>query len=190
VISGALTPTGAPPPVAMDDFTYLELMYQAGLKNYCDGIGAHPSGYNIPPDAPYPGYQNPNASFRGPWDSPHHSWSFRTTMEGYRNIMVKYGDSGKRIWPTEFGWASVEGLGAGPAPGYGYAADNSEAQQAQYIVKAYQMAKNWGWVGPMFLWNLNFAPVAGNADEKAAFGIVRADWSPRAAFHALAGMAK
>lgn len=190
VISGALTPTGAPPPVAMDDFTYLELMYQAGLKNYCDGIGAHPSGYNIPPDATYPGYQNPNASFRGPWDSPHHSWSFRTTMEGYRNIMVKYGDSGKRIWPTEFGWASVEGLGAGPAPGYGYAADNSEAQQAQYIVKAYQMARNWGWVGPMFLWNLNFAPVAGNADEKAAFGIVRADWSPRPAFHALAGMAK
>ena len=27
-------------------------------------------------------------------------------MEGYRNIMAKYGDSGKRIWPTEFGWAS------------------------------------------------------------------------------------
>lgn len=193
VISGALTPTGAPPPLAMDDFTYLELMYQAGLKNYCDGVGVHPSGYNVPPDAPWPGYTDPSASFRGPFDGGsawHHSWSFKATMEGYRNIMVKYGDSGKRLWPTEFGWASVENLGAGPAPGYGYAADNTEAEQAQFIVRAYQMAKNWGWVGPMFLWNLNFAPASGRANEKAAFGIVREDWSPRPAFHALAGMPK
>ncbi len=193
VISGALTPTGAPPPLAMDDFTYLELMYQAGLKNYCDGVGVHPSGYNVPPDAPWPGYTDPSASFRGPFDGGsawHHSWSFKATMEGYRNIMVKYGDGSKRLWPTEFGWASVENLGAGPAPGYGYAADNTEAEQAQYIVTAYRMAKNWGWVGPMFLWNLNFAPVSGRANEKAAFGIVREDWSPRPAFHALASMPK
>ena len=27
-------------------------------------------------------------------------------MEGYRNIMVRYGDANKRIWPTEFGWAA------------------------------------------------------------------------------------
>ncbi len=37
-------------------------------------------------------------------------------MEGYRNIMVKYGDAGKRIWATEFGWASVE-TWAWPRPG-------------------------------------------------------------------------
>ena len=30
-------------------------------------------------------------------DTPHHSWSFRSTMEGYRNIMVVYGDANKRI---------------------------------------------------------------------------------------------
>ena len=52
VVSGALTPTGAPPPVAMDDFTYLERMYQAGLANYADAIGAHPSGFNVAPDVP------------------------------------------------------------------------------------------------------------------------------------------
>ena len=27
-------------------------------------------------------------------------------MEGYRNIMLRYGDGNKRIWPTEFGWAA------------------------------------------------------------------------------------
>jgi hypothetical protein len=193
VVSGALTPTGAPAPWAMDDFTYLELMYQHGLKNYCDAVGAHPSGYNVPPTVSWPGFNDPSAGFRGPFDGPgavHHSWSFQSTMTGYRNIMARYGDGGKRIWPTEFGWASVENLGVAPAAGYEYAADNSEGEQAQYIVQAYQMARSWGWVGPMFLWNLNFAPVAGNAWEGSAFSIVRGDWSPRPAFHALQNMAK
>jgi hypothetical protein len=111
-------------------------------------------------------------------------------MESYRNIMIKYGDSAKRIWPTEFGWASVENLGVPPAQGYEYSADNTEAEQAQFIVRAYEIAKGWGWVGPMFLWNLNFGPVAGKHDEKAAFGIVREDWGMRPAFAALAHMPK
>jgi len=42
----------------------------------------------------------------------------------------------------------------------------------------------------MFVWNLNFAPVSGPANEKAGFGILRADWSPRPAYTALQSMAK
>ncbi|MEN6479795.1 MAG: NBR1-Ig-like domain-containing protein [Anaerolineales bacterium] len=187
VVSGALTPTGLTDwDIAVDDATYLEEMYKAGLAKYCDAIGAHPSGYNNPPDAVWSSWSDPSApNFKG-----HRSFFFRSTLEQYRNIMVKYGDGGKRIWVTEFGWASTENLGAGPAAGYGYAADNTEAEQAEFIVRAYQMGRNWGWVGPMFLWNLNFAPVAGNTDEKAAFGIVRGDWSPRPAYSALQNMAK
>ena len=187
VVSGALTPTGLTDwDIAVDDAIYLEEMYKAGLARYCDAIGAHPSGYNNPPDAQWNTWNDPSApSFKG-----HRSFFFRSTMEQYRNIMVKYGDGHKRIWPTEFGWASVEGLGVGPAAGYGYAADNTEAEQAQYLVRAYEMGRNWGFVGPMFLWNLNFAPVAGPQDEKAAFGIVRNDWSPRPAFSALQNMPK
>ncbi|MHB0856058.1 MAG: cellulase family glycosylhydrolase [Anaerolineae bacterium] len=187
VISGALTPTGVNDGnVAIDDRTYLEQMYQAGLARYCDAVGAHPSGYNNPPDAEWTSWSDPNApQFKG-----HPSFFFRGTMESYRNIMVKYGDGAKRVWATEFGWASVENLGVGPAAGYAYAADNSEAEQAAYLVRAYQMGKAWGWAGPMFLWNLNFAPVSGAADEKAAFGIVRADWSQRPSYAALANMPK
>ena len=157
VISGALTPTGAPPPAAVDDFTYLEQMYQAGLKNVSDGIGAHPSGFNVAPDvgggqAACDFIRGQGSQFMGPCNSPHHSWSFRTTMEGYRNIMAKYGDSGKRIWPTEFGWAS----GWMGKPGYEYANDNSAQEEAEWTVRAYQMMKQWGWVGPAFLWNLGY----------------------------------
>ncbi len=188
VVAGALTPTGYNDGnIAIDDRVYLEQMYQAGVRNYCDAIGAHPSGYNNPPDGDWQTYQDPTASFNA---KGHPSWFFRGTMESYRNIMVKYGDGAKRIWVTEFGWASVENLGAPPAQGYEYAADNTEAEQAQNIVRAYEIAKGWGWVGPMFLWNLNFGPIVGAHDEKAAFGVVRPNWGMRPAFAALVNMPK
>ncbi len=180
VISGAPTPTGAPLPWGIDDMTYLERLYQLGLKNYADGIGAHPSGYNCPADADWRTFSDPSASFRGPSDNHHHSWCFRGTMEGYRNIMVKYGDTNKRIWPTEFGWA------VGPAfnNNYGYANDNTPDEQARWIVQAYQMAKNWGFVGPMFLWNLNFG-ITNPGTELQQFAI----WG-RPAYEAVKNMPK
>jgi uncharacterized protein YraI len=178
VVSGALTPTGAPPPAAVDDMTYLEQMYQAGLKNVSDAIGAHPSGFNVSPDvgggqAACDFIRSQGSQFVGPCNSPHHSWSFRATMEGYRNIMAKYGDGGKKIWPTEFGWAS----GWLGKPGYEYANDNTPDEQAQYTVRAYQMMKNWGWVGPAFLWNLGYTDADGgqwNIDGRSTYAALQA----------------
>jgi hypothetical protein len=189
VISGALTPAGNNPPYAMDDFTYLEGMFQAGMNNYMDGVGAHPSGYNVPPSVTWEGacdaIVTSGNSFNGACDSPHHSWSFRSTMEGYRNIMNVYGASGKLIWPTEFGWAA----GGAYHPAYKYADDNSFEEQAAWTVEAYTMMRNWGWVGPAFLWNLNFRVVA-NGTEKAQWGIVGPSWEPLPVYSALKGMAK
>jgi len=185
VVSGALTPTGAPPPWAVDDMIFMEQMYQAGMKNYCDAVGAHPSGYNVPPDADWQTWSDPTAIFRGPSDNKHHSWSFRATMEGYRNIMVKYGDGNKTIWPTEFGWAS----NPLPVQHYEYAADNTLEEQAQFTVRAYQMGKSWGWVGVMFLWNLNFKVIA-DGTEMAQWGIVDAGWGPMPVYSALKAMPK
>lgn len=184
VVSGALTPTGlSDNNIAIDDRLYLEQMYQAGFQRYCDAVGVHPSGYNNPVNVEWQTWSDPTAtSFKG-----HPASFYKGTMEAYRNIMLKYGDGGKRLWVTEFGWATVENMGF-PAV-YAYANDNSEAEQAAWIVEAYQMAKRWGWVGPMFLWNLNFAPVACGS-EKAQFGIVRCDWSPRPAYAAIRDMAK
>jgi uncharacterized protein YgiM (DUF1202 family) len=189
VISGALTPAGSNPPFAMDDFAYLEGMYQNGLANYSDGIGAHPSGYNVPATVRFEEacatIQQTGNSFNGACDTPHHSWSFRSTMEGYRNIMNVYGDSNKRIWPTEFGWAA----GGAFDPRYAYANDNSFEEQAQWTVEAYTMMREWGWVGPAFLWNLNFRVVA-DGTEKAQWGIVGNDWTPLPVYNALKGMPK
>ncbi len=187
VVSGAPTPTGMNDGViAIDDRLYLEQMYQAGLARYCDAVGVHPSGYNNPPDADWRTWSDPTApSFKG-----HPSFFFRGTMEGYRNIMVKYGDGNKRLWPTEFGWSTFDGLGTSAPAGYEYASHNTEAEQAQFLTRAIQMMRSWGWVGPVFVWNLNFAPVSGPGDEKAGFGIVRHDWSLRPAYAALRDMPK
>ncbi len=164
VVSGAPTPTGANPPAAIRDTVYLEQMYRAGLKNYSDAIGAHPSGYGNPPDVRFQDWQ------AGRFSRPSHvadpSFYFRNTMEQYWNIMVKYGDGNKRIWPTEFGWAST----SNPHPGYEYALYNSEQEQAEYIVRAYQIMRGWGFVGVAFLWNLNYN-VTHPHEELAAFGI-------------------
>jgi uncharacterized protein YraI len=189
VVSGALTPAGNNPPYAMDDFTYLEEMFKAGANNYLDGVGAHPSGYNVPPSATWESaceaIQKSGNSFNGACDSPHHSWSFQSTMTGYRNIMNVYGASNKLVWPTEFGWAA----GGAYHPAYKYADDNDFAEQAQWTVEAYQMMKGWGWVGPAFLWNLNFRVIA-NGTELAQWGIVDPAWNPLPAYTALAQMPK
>ena len=189
VISGALTPTGNNGGVAIDDFQYLEGMFNNGLAQYADGIGAHPSGYNVPASVTWEGaceaIQVSGNNFNGPCNNPHHSWSFRSTMEGYRNLANIYGAGNLLIWPTEFGWAA----GGAFDDRYAYANDNDYNEQAEWTVEAYQMMKSWGWVGPAFLWNLNFRVVA-NGTEKAQWGIVDPGWGPLPAYNALAAMPK
>jgi polysaccharide biosynthesis protein PslG len=184
VVSGALTPTGfTDPNVAIDDVLYMEQMYQykeGMIKQYADVVGAHAGGFNNPPEA------DPNSAsteqFRG-----HPSFYFRR-VEQLRSVMEKYGDGGKRMWLTEFGWST-----ANLAPGYEYGRFNTEQNQADYLVRAYNLAKTrYPWMGVMFVWNLNFAtlPDLPPTDEKPPFGILNKDWTPRPAYNALKAMPK
>jgi len=181
VVSGALTPAGNVGDAAVDDIEYLQQMYNNGAKGFFDALGAHPSGYNCPATADWRSVQDPTAtSFRGTFENRHHSWCFRGTMEGYRAVMEANGDGNKPIVPTEFGWA----VSGNPQPGYEYARDNTPEEQAKWIVEAYQLANKWGWVGPMFLWNLDYGVTAPNT-ELANFGIIDTP-----AYDQLAGMPK
>lgn len=188
IVSGALTPAGDVPGKAVDDFSYLEQMMQAGVAQYVDAIGAHPSGYNVPAltdwqDACAAIVQSGN-SFNGACDTPHHSWSFRSTMEGYRSISQNYGVD-LPIWPTEFGWAA----GGAYHDAYLYANDNDFNEQAEWTVQAFELMKSWGWVAPPILWNLNFRVIA-DQTERAQWGIVNNDWSPLPVYTALQEMPK
>jgi hypothetical protein len=105
-------------------------------------------------------------------------------MEGYRNVMVANGDSAKTIWPTEFGWSVM----SNPPAGYEYAADNTYEEQAQWIVETYQQGKQWGWVGTMLLWNLDYG-VTAPGSELSGFALLQPG-GPVPAYGALAGMPK
>jgi hypothetical protein len=173
VVSGAPTPTGVTNATAVDDVAFLQQLYANGLAQYSDAIGAHPSGFCNAPDA-VEGATNPCG---GSWNN-HRSFFLRRTLEEYRKVMVANGDSKKQIWPTEFGW----GVAPSPKPGYEYEAKISEDLQAQWLVKAYQMMKSYGYVGVAILWNLDFTDMN---NETGAFHVVG-----RAAQSALAAMAK
>ena len=184
VVSGGPTPVGYTSPTAIDDFEYLRQMYQAGLRDYCDAVGVHPSGFNNPPDWRYPppySEAEDSTGFRGD-----RQFYFLNTIEGYHSIMSEFGDADRKLWATEFGWASIKNLSERPNEGYEYATDNTELEQAEYLVTALQIARNKGYMGVMFVWNLNFAPARGADDEQAAFGILREDWSERPAYQTLA----
>jgi len=176
IISGGLTPTGVTAAgVSVDDLEYLRRMYAAGCRSCMDGLGAHPSGYNNPPDV-RAGWSDPaEPSFKG-----HRSFYFQETMLSYRTVMNAYGDSRKLIWPTEFGWASSPS----PVAGYEYAANVTESEQAAYLVKAFQLMRSWGFVGPAMVWNLNYNITAGGT-ELAQFGVQN-----RPAYAALRDMPK
>ncbi len=188
VVSAGLTPTGTNDGrVAVDDRQYLRQMYAGGLAKISDAIGAHPSGYNLPPEADWRTFTGCRA-FPFPCTNRHPSWSFKATMDDYHAIMQQYGDGVKQIWATEFGWASQ--LGGKKFKGYEYSEDNSAWQMGEYLRGAYQLAKGWEWTGVMFVWNLNYAVIEGVNSERAAFSILDENANPRDAFNTLKGMPK
>lgn len=173
IISGAPTPNGLATKEAIDDLVFLQQMYANGLKSYSDAIGAHPSGFCNAPDARI-GSPNPCG---GQYNN-HRSFFLLETLEHYRAVMVANGDGGKQIWPTEFGW----GVDPSPKPGYDYEKNLNDDTQAKWLVGAYQLMKQKGYVGVAFLWNLDFTDMG---NETGAFHVLN-----RAAQGALAGMPK
>lgn len=172
VISGATTPAGYSD-VAFDDIDYLRGMYQNGLKQYSDGIGIHPSGFANPPSVTFQDWESGN--YTAPSHVNHRSFYFLSTLRESRRVMEEFGDTAKRLWPTEFGWGSTPS----PFPGYEYEARIDEATQARWIVEAFNIMAGSGYVAVPMLWNLNYP----RDTEMGAFAI-----AGRPAFDALRAM--
>lgn len=187
VISGALSPTGLDNRVnAWDDFAYMDAMIDAGLLNYADCIGAHHNGINVSPDYTWDQIPNdPTASFRGPWDTPHHSWSFRSTLQGYA-LRVQQAGGDQKLCVTEFGWASTEDLGQ-TRPGFEFAADNTLQEQSDFTIQAIENMREWDIVQIAIVWNLNYGPLAGwdPNNDNVAYSIIGKDWNFRPLYDAL-----
>jgi len=181
VISGAPAVTGINDGVeAIDDRVFLRGMYEAGIAQWVDGIGAHPYGFANPPEERWQDDTHAASSHNN-----HPSFFFLDTLENYHAIMLDHGDTEHQIWVTEFGWPSVDRMGRVDTAGWEYAQEVSEAQQAEYVVRGFQMGDERLWVGPMFLWNLNLATIWGPDDPVSAYSLLRPNRRYRPAYIAL-----
>lgn len=173
------------PDIAISDVVFMRQML-SNPNFRADVIGVHPGGQLNPPDTLWPERPGP-----GPGWQDNREFYFRR-IEDIRQVMVDTGYADRQIWYTEFGWATQNNT-----PGYEYGQFNSFDQQAQYIVRAFQIGRNEyaPWVGAMFLWNLNFSIPWGQKEgnpfhEQASFSILNPDWSPRPAWFAIQAMLK
>jgi hypothetical protein len=159
VLGGALAPTLEPEGSAagLNDLLYLKRLYEAGAAASFDALAVHAYGWAFPPaEAPAPDAIN-----------------FRRT-ELLREIMVDYGDGGKRVYITEAGWNDHPRWTRAVRPG----------QRVTYTLDAYAYAEeNWPWVEMVAIWAFRFpAPQHSYADY---FAFVAPDFSPKAIYEAV-----
>jgi len=179
VISAGLAPTGTGPPIAMPDDEYLRKMYQAGVKGYFDVLGVHGAGYKAPPE------MSPDEVAKRPEYGGHRFFCFRR-VEDLRAIMVQNGDGDKQVAVVEFGWTSDP---RPDSPYHWHAV--SEEEKADYLVRAYQWAKqNWSpWVGVMSAIYIA-DPEWTEQDEQYWWAVTNPDGTTRPAYKALKRMPK
>ncbi len=186
IISGAPATTGIDDgETAIDDRRFLREALAAGLAQWVDGVGVHPYGWGNPPDASA-GDANPVA----PSHNNHPSFFFKDTLADYRAILNQAGAGHLPLWATEFGWGSFAGLDAPPPTGQEFMTAVSEYQQAEYILRAFEMAQSQTDLGPLFLWNLNFGRLLGVQFSETGYSLLRPNGSPRPAYQALAAAQK
>jgi hypothetical protein len=188
IITAAPAPTGDSA-WSTNDRTWLQQLYNAGLAQYGADvvIGVHPYAWANSPEARC--CANPS---RGWDDQP--QFFLLDTLEDYHKIMAANGHTNTQLWATELGWATFDGMknsgGQKPAdpPDTPYFGFISQWQQADYTLRGLYVSQSLPYVGPVILWNLNFATLGGaldKSDPQAAYGMVDSTWQPRPVYLAL-----
>lgn len=179
LISGGLEPTGGGEAIeAVDDFVYLDGMIEAGLLDVVDCVGVRHNGYNIGPTVAWDTVpSDPSATFRGPFDNPHHSWSFYSTLDTYARKIAAKGYV-TPLCVTRFGWATTEDLDGVP-PNLEFASDNTLQEQGRWIVQAIELMQRLGTVWLAFINNMNVGPEEAFDPQVAgvAYSLIRPDYA-------------
>lgn len=180
VVSAGLAPTGVTSDVAVDDRIFFRQMYEAGLARHADAIGIHPYSWANPP------WTRCCGDWGGsPSHNDHPSFFFLDTIEDYRQIQGEFGDSGRQLWATEFGWGTMDRLNRETPADALFFNYLNEGLQAEYVVEAYRMAQQWDFMGPMFLWNFNIAAIPGFDSSHSGYSIIRANNDARPVYDSL-----
>ena len=198
VLSGLLATDAEDPHLAVSAPSFLRQLYayqDGAIAKYFDALGFHPAGTaNAPelhfPEQPGSGACPPELASAAPCYRNAPDFYFRQ-VEDLRAIMEAHGEWAKQIWLTEFGWDSCDGQFA--PTGYEYCHLISEAQQADYTLRAIAYAReHWPWIGVMLLWNLNFATIQDipTGHEMVGWSALRSDWTPRPLYDAISALPK
>ncbi len=166
ILCAGLAQTVETGPKNLSDLTYLQQMYDAGVKGYFDVMGVMAYGL-----------------WTGPTDrraSPELANFSRPQL--VRDIMVRNGDADKPLWATEVGWNAVPLDFAGAAV-YGRV---TLQQQARYAVQAYQRAQQeWPWMGVMNYWFFKRATDSETNQAFYYFRMVEPDFTPLPVYEAM-----
>jgi hypothetical protein len=172
VLAPALTPTialdpGPGPGAGLNDFIYLQRMYDAGAGDCFDIMSAQ--GYGL---------------FSGPTDRRLRPRVVNFGRPQYvRDIMVANGDAHKPIWISEMNWNAVPDEVLDKRFG-----QVTLDQQARYLPLAYERIKTeWPWVGVAFTWYLKDATDHEKDQAKYYFRLLNPDFSPLPVYEAMKG---
>lgn len=186
LIAGAPAVTGIDDGVtAVADRRFLEQMLSAGVADLVDGLGVHPYGFANPPDS---SVTNPASTF-APSHNNHPTFFFADTLADYAALMQNAGVS-LPLWATEFSWGSFQNVADSAPVGAEFMNDVDEWQQAEYTLRAFQMAQEQALGGPLILWNLNFGPLLGGQFAESGYSILRPDGTKRPLYWSLATATK
>ena len=179
IVAGSLAPTGGTGDGrAMNDVTFLEAMYAAGVQGHFDAVSIHNYGFGGPPEDKT-------------WGSG--ILNFRRA-EDIHDVIVAHGDGDIPVWGTEFGWLLESASCSSYWEQIGFAWQQVTAQQqADYLTSAFAYADaNWPWMGTMIVSNLDFSqlPWYGECDPLRYFAVHNPDGTPRPAYTALTQMDK
>jgi polysaccharide biosynthesis protein PslG len=161
-----LQPADPPPGNSLNDFLFLQRLYDAGAAPYFDIVAVQ--GYGL---------------YSGPTDRRMHPRVINISRHYFvRDLMVKNGDAHKPIWISEMNWNAAP---ADVEPRYGRV---TLAQQARYLPLAYErLIAEWSWVGVANTWYLKRATDEWDANRQpeAYFKLLAADFTPQPAYEAI-----
>ncbi|NTV44257.1 MAG: glycoside hydrolase family 5 protein [Candidatus Yonathbacteria bacterium] len=166
VIVGGLAPAADDSDGNISPVTFIQGLYDSGVKDSFDAIALHPYTYPGAPD------------YVCEWNN----WDQMYTI---RNIMIKNGDTAKKIWLTEYG-APTGGPGRARTVNdysFVYGADYmSESAQTQLVRRVTEMyAADTTTFGPFFWYSLWDNGTSKSTPENF-FGLLRHDWSKKPAY--------
>ncbi|WP_256977948.1 cellulase family glycosylhydrolase [Rhodococcus sp. 14-2470-1a] len=135
--------------------TFVEALYRCAGGSTFDAVSMHP--YSTPALLSEPAAE---------WDS-------ANEIARVRDVMIRYGDTAKQIWFTEFGAPTVPTY-----PGV------DEMRQAEILVDGIETLHQLDYAGPVFVFDLRDSATADPSPEYN-YGLLRSDYTPKPAFGAV-----